>query len=42
MEKQENKETNFLEALENNFDWNLIAVLSVWIFLLTTFFMILV
>ncbi|MDD3147858.1 MAG: hypothetical protein PHD82_11185 [Candidatus Riflebacteria bacterium] len=33
-------ETGILETLENLFDWNLIALVSAWIFLLTTFFLI--
>jgi hypothetical protein len=31
---------SLLENLENSFDWNLVALVSVWIFLFTTFFMI--
>ncbi len=43
---EENKESleeinqNLLETLENSFDWNLIFILSIWIFLLSTFFLI--
>ncbi|HNX74326.1 MAG TPA: hypothetical protein PLM07_19595 [Candidatus Rifleibacterium sp.] len=32
---------NLASYLENLFDWNLIAIVSVWIFLLSTFFLIL-
>ncbi len=31
---------SFLEKVEQEFDWNLISIVSVWIFLLTTFFLI--
>lgn len=39
MENPTNEDKNLLEAIENNFDWNLISLVSVWIFLLTTFFL---
>ncbi len=32
---------NLASYFENLFDWNLIAIVSVWIFLLSTFFLIL-
>lgn len=31
---------SLLTSIENAFDWNLIALMSVWIFLLATFFLI--
>lgn len=34
------KSVSLLETIENSFDWNLIAIVSVWIFLLSTFFLI--
>jgi hypothetical protein len=40
---EETKDTrSFLEKVEQEFDWNLIAIVSVWIFMLTTFFLIFV
>ena len=32
-------EEGLLTTIENLFDWNLIAIISVWIFLLSTFFL---
>lgn len=40
MTDKNEKNINFLTRTEQNFDWNLIALISVWIFLLTTFFLI--
>jgi len=38
---EENKDNrSFLEKVEQEFDWNLISLISVWIFLLTTYFLI--
>jgi len=31
---------SFIEKVEQEFDWNLIMLVSIWIFLLTTFFLI--
>ena len=31
---------SFIEKVEQEFDWNLIMLVSIWIFLLTTFFQI--
>ncbi|EKD82852.1 MAG: hypothetical protein ACD_39C01044G0002 [uncultured bacterium] len=40
---EENKDNrSFLQKIEKEFDWNLIALVSVWIFMLTTFFLIFV
>lgn len=33
-------EKSILEKIENSFDWNLIALVSIWFFLLATFFLI--
>ncbi len=33
-------EKSILEKIENSFDWNLIALVSIWVFLLATFFLI--
>jgi hypothetical protein len=31
---------SLIEKIEQEFDWNLITIISVWIFLLTTYFLI--
>ncbi len=36
----DSNDKGLLYHLENLFDWNLIAIMSVWIFLLSTFFLI--
>lgn len=38
--KENLPEISLFSAVENLFDWNLIALVSVWIFLLSTFFLI--
>lgn len=35
-------EKSILEKIENSFDWNLIALVSIWVFLLATFFLLFV
>ncbi len=35
-------EKSVLEKIENAFDWNLIALVSTWVFLLATFFLLFV
>jgi hypothetical protein len=32
---------NLIDRAENDFDWNLIGLVSIWVFLLITFFLIL-
>jgi len=36
----DSNDEGLLHHLENLFDWNLVAIMSVWIFLLSTFFLI--
>ncbi|HNS10189.1 MAG TPA: hypothetical protein PKN29_10845 [Candidatus Ozemobacteraceae bacterium] len=35
-------EKSIIEKIENSFDWNLIALVSIWVFLLATFFLLFV
>ncbi|EKD82283.1 MAG: hypothetical protein ACD_39C01389G0002 [uncultured bacterium] len=42
MSEENTDNRSFLEKVEQEFDWNLIAIVSVWIFMLTTFFLIFV
>jgi len=42
-ESQQKEESDFstlLERFESEFDWNLIGIVSIWLFLLATFFLI--
>jgi len=31
---------SFIEKVEQEFDWNLISIVSIWIFLISTYFLI--
>lgn len=42
MTDQVKDKRSFLEKVEQEFDWNLITLVSIWIFLFTTFFLIFV
>jgi len=42
-DQPEKKDTrSLLELVEQELDWNLISIVSIWIFMLTTFFLIFV
>lgn len=38
----EEEKNSFLARLEREFDWNLIGIVSIWLFLFATFFLIFV
>jgi hypothetical protein len=40
MPEETKDKRSFLEKVEQEFDWNLITIVSIWIFLMSTYFLI--